>query len=85
MTFISIDFKKFMFDKDIVGINTFGRTFKELKVHFLLKKYNISKNTSFPNSNYICKYGLYLPSGLNLKTSEINFICSKINKIFKNY
>ena len=51
----------------------------------ILKKYNISKNTSFPNSNYICKYGLYLPSGLNLKTSEINFICSKINKIFKNY
>ncbi len=50
----------------------------------ILKKYNISKNTSFPNSNYICKYGLYLPSGLNLKSSEINFICSKINKIFKN-
>ena len=37
------DFKKFMFDKDIVGINTFGRTFKELKVHFLLKKYNIKQ------------------------------------------
>jgi len=51
----------------------------------ILKKYNISKNTFFPNSNYICKYGLYLPSSLNLKTSEINFICSKINKIFKNY
>ena len=50
----------------------------------ILKKYNISKNTSFPNSTYICKYGLYLPSGLNLKTSEINFICSKINKILKN-
>ncbi len=50
----------------------------------ILKKYNISKNTSFPNSNYIQKYGLYLPSGLNLKTSEINFICLKINKIFKN-
>ena len=34
------DFKKFMFDKDIVGINSFGRSFKELKAHFLLKKYN---------------------------------------------
>ena len=37
------DFKKFMFDKDIIGINIFGRTLKELKAHFLLKKYNIKQ------------------------------------------
>ena len=37
------DLKKFMFDKDIIGINSFGRTLKELKAHFLLKKYNIKQ------------------------------------------
>jgi hypothetical protein len=37
------DFKKLMFDKDIIGINSFGRTLKELKAHFLLKKYNIKQ------------------------------------------
>ena len=37
------DFKNFMIDKDIVAINSFGRSFNELKIHFLLKKYNIKQ------------------------------------------
>ena len=81
---LKIDAKSMMKKLKAEGIAT-RPFFWPMHMQKILKKYNISKNTSFPNSNYICKYGLYLPSGLNLKTSEINFICSKINKIFKNY
>ena len=49
----------------------------------ILKKYNVRVNDKFPNSNYICKYGLYLPSGLNLKFNDIDYICKKINEILK--
>ncbi len=80
---LKIDAKNMMKKLKAEGIAT-RPFFWPMHMQKILKKYNISKNTSFPNSNYICKYGLYLPSGLNLKTSEINFICSKINKIFKN-
>ena len=79
---LKIDAKNIMKKLKAEGIAT-RPFFWPMHMQKILKKYNISKNTSFPNSNYICKYGLYLPSGLNLKTSEINFICSKINKIFK--
>ena len=81
---LKIDAKSMMKKLKAEGIAT-RPFFWPMHMQKILKKYNITKNTSFPNSNYICKYGLYLPSGLNLKTSEINFICSKINKIFKNY
>ena len=80
---LKIDAKSMMKKLKAEGIAT-RPFFWPMHKQKILKKYNISKNASFPNSNYICKYGLYLPSGLNLKTSEINFICSKINKIFKN-
>ena len=80
---LKIDAKNMMKKLKAEGIAT-RPFFWPMHMQKILKKYNISKNTSFPNSNYICKYGLYLPSGLNLKTSEINFICSKINIILKN-
>ena len=80
---LKIDAKNMMKKLKAKGIAT-RPFFWPMHMQKILKKNNISKNTSFPNSNYICKYGLYLPSGLNLKSSEINFICSKINKIFKN-
>jgi len=48
------------------------------------KKLGLNKKAFFPNLNYTCKYDFYLPSSLNLKTSEISFIFSKINKILKN-
>ena len=80
---LKIDAKNMMKKLKAEGIAT-RPYFWPMHMQKILKKYNISKNTSFPNSNYICKYGLYLPSSLNLKSSEINFICSKINKIFKN-
>ena len=46
---------------------------------FLKKK--IFKEKNFPNSNYISKYGLYLPSSIMLKKKEISYICERLNKI----
>ena len=46
---------------------------------FLKKK--IFKKQKFPNSEYLSKYGLYLPSGLKLKKKEINYICKSLNEI----
>jgi len=48
----------------------------------ILKKYNFYKSNNYKNSDYISKYGFYLPSSLDLKISEINYICKIMNKIF---
>ena len=81
-TSFSIDSKNMMNKLKAEGIAT-RPFFWPMHKQKILKKYTISKNTPFTNSNYICKYGLYLPSSLKLKTSEINFNCLKINKILK--
>ena len=47
------------------------------------KKYQINKNSNYKNSEYISKFGLYLPSGLNIKTTQIRFICNKVNSILR--
>ena len=49
----------------------------------LKNKYKISNGDSYKNSEYISKYGLYLPSSLDIKSSQIKFICSKVNSILK--
>ena len=36
-------FKNFMQDKNIIAINSFGRTFNDLKIHFLFKYFNIKQ------------------------------------------
>lgn len=41
-------------------------------------------NNDCPNTDYISKYGLYLPSGYNLNKNLIKKISKKILKIFKN-
>jgi len=38
-----MDFKNFMQDKNIIAINSFGRTFNDLKIHFLFKYFNIKQ------------------------------------------
>ena len=37
------DFKNFMIDKDLITINLFGRSFNEIKIHFLLKYFKIKQ------------------------------------------
>jgi len=49
----------------------------------LKNKYKISNGDSYKNSEYISKYGLYLPSSLDIKSNQIKFICDKVNSILK--
>ena len=35
----------------------------------------------YPVSEYLSKNGLYLPSGLGIKNSEIDYVCKILNKI----
>ena len=37
------DFKNFIIDKDLIAINLFGRSFNEIKIHFLLKYFKIKQ------------------------------------------
>ena len=46
---------------------------------FIKKK--VFDKTKFPNSSYLGRYGLYLPSYYKLKNSEIDYISSIVNKI----
>ena len=39
----TVDFKNFMQDKNIIAINSFERTFNDLKIHFLFKYFNIKQ------------------------------------------
>ena len=49
----------------------------------VLKDLGLSKSKNFKNSEYLSKYGFYLPSGLTLKNKEIDYICGVVNKILK--
>ncbi len=46
----------------------------------IFKKYKFNKK-NFKNSEYVSKYGLYLPTSLSLKNREIDYICREVNKI----
>jgi perosamine synthetase len=50
----------------------------------ILKKYKQDKKTKFENSNYISKYGIYLPSGIGISKKKINFICNKLKLVLGN-
>ena len=49
----------------------------------IFKKLKLFKNQNYPNSTYLSKYGLYVPSYLLLKKREINKISNVINKILR--
>ena len=48
-----------------------------------LKNLNFYNSNKFPNSEYICKYGFYLPSSLTLTNSDIKYISNAVNDIIK--
>ena len=50
-----------------------------------LKKYNLRLKNNYKNSEYISKYGLYLPSGLGTSDKDINYVCKCIKKIKKRF
>ena len=47
----------------------------------VFKKMNLFNKTKFPNSSYIARYGLYLPSYYKLKNDEIDYISKIVNKV----
>ena len=47
----------------------------------IFKKMKLFKKENYPNTEYISKYGLYLPSGLRLNKSKIEFICRTLKRI----
>ena len=49
----------------------------------IFKKLKLFKNQNYPNSSYLSKYGLYVPSYILLKKKEINKISNVINKILR--
>ena len=48
----------------------------------VFKKMNLFKSDSYPNTEHLSKYGLYLPSGLRLNKSKIEIICKTLKHIF---
>ena len=47
-------------------------------------KFSFSKkDNKYPNSKYLSRNGFYLPSYLDLKKKEIDFICQIVNKVIK--
>ncbi|WP_440635456.1 DegT/DnrJ/EryC1/StrS family aminotransferase [Candidatus Pelagibacter sp. HIMB1746] len=47
----------------------------------MLKKMSFYNSKKFPNSDYISKYGFYLPSSLNLTKNKIKYISECVNEI----
>ena len=50
-----------------------------------IKKLGFKFKGSFKNSDYISKYGLYLPSGLATTPKDIKYVCKCINIITKKF
>ena len=49
----------------------------------IFKKMKLFKKLKFPNSSYLSRYGLYLPSYYSLKSKQIDYISSIVNNILK--
>jgi len=80
---LGINAKKLMNELIKYGIQTRPFFWPMHKQKILKNKYKISQNKNYKNSEYISEYGLYLPSSLDIKTSQIKFICNKVNLILK--
>tara|TARA_B100000579_G_scaffold238063_1_gene195236 strand:- start:655 stop:1785 length:1131 start_codon:yes stop_codon:yes gene_type:complete len=77
---LKLDAKKVMTKLRKNGIDT-RPFFWPMHKQKILNKLNLIHSNNFPNSEYISKYGFYLPSSLSLKNSEIDYICDKLNYI----
>ena len=48
----------------------------------ILKKMKLPISGNYKNSEYISKFGFYLPSSIDMSKKEIDYICKEVNKIF---
>jgi perosamine synthetase len=79
---INLDAKKTMNKLNKLGIGT-RPFFWPMHKQKILKNLKLHNSKQFKNSEYISKYGFYLPSSLSLKKSEIDYICTKVNLILR--
>ncbi len=79
---IKLDAKKVMYKLHKLGIGT-RPFFWPMHKQKILKNLKMKNSKQFPNSEYISKYGFYLPSSLSLKNSDIDFICKQVNLAIK--
>ena len=49
----------------------------------IFKKMKLFKKENFPNSSYIARYGLYLPSYFKLRNDEIDYISKIVNRVLQ--
>ena len=82
---IVIKNKKILASKIIKKLNTFGigarPFFWPMHEQKIFKKMKIFKKQNHPNSSYLARYGFYIPSYLELKKKDIDYIISIINKL----
>ena len=79
---INLDAKKTMNKLNKLGIGT-RPFFWPMHKQKILKNLKLHNSKQFKNSEYISKYGFYLPSSLSLKKNEIDYICRKVNLILR--
>ena len=84
---IMIKNKKILASKIIKKLNNFGigarPFFWPMHEQKIFKKMKLFKKDKFPNSKYLSRYGLYLPSYHDLKNKQIDYISSIVNNIIK--
>ena len=80
---LKIDAKKLMKMLIKYGIQTRPFFWPMHMQKIFKKKDKINISGKYKNSEYISKYGLYLPSSLDIKSNQIKFICNKVNSILK--
>ena len=82
---IVINNKKILASKIIKKLNTFGigarPFFWPMHEQKIFKKIKIFKKQNHPNSSYLARYGFYIPSYLELKKKDMDYIISIINKL----
>ena len=77
---LKLDAKKMIsiLKKEGIGARPF---FWPMHKQTILNQLKLIKSKTFPNSEYISKYGFYVPSSLSLNNTEIDYISKKINSI----
>ena len=61
-----------------IGARPFFWPMHEQKI---FNKMKIFQKHKYPNSSYLARYGFYIPSYLQIKKTEMDYIISKINKL----
>ena len=79
---LNLDAKNVMMKLKKLGIGT-RPFFWPMHKQKIFQKLKFYKSNKFPNSEYISKYGFYLPSSLTLQNNQVDYICKAVNNILK--